>query len=33
MYDPATGDRLQATGPVDEFNRIYLTEVEIRPAP
>jgi hypothetical protein len=33
MYDPETGDRLRATGPVDEFNRIYLTEVKIGPAP
>jgi len=35
MYDPATGDRLPATGPVDELNCVcvYLTEVEIKPAP
>jgi mannosyltransferase len=33
MYDPATGDRLLATGPADKFNRIHLTEVEIRPSP
>ncbi|MFN2220256.1 MAG: glycosyltransferase family 39 protein [Anaerolineae bacterium] len=33
MYDPATGDRLPATGTVDEFDRIYLTEVEIDAAP
>jgi hypothetical protein len=33
MYDPATGDRLPATGPVDELDRIYLAEVEIKPAP
>lgn len=33
MYDPATEDRLPATGPVDELDRIYLTEVEIKPAP
>jgi hypothetical protein len=33
MYDPVTGDRLPATGPVDELNRIYLTEVEIVPSP
>lgn len=33
MYDPATGDRLPATGPVDEFNRITLTEVDIDAGP
>jgi hypothetical protein len=33
MYDPATGDWLPTTGPVDEFNCIYLTEVEIRTLP
>lgn len=33
MYDPATGDRLRAAGSVDEFNRIYLTEVEIETTP
>ncbi|MFN2185945.1 MAG: glycosyltransferase family 39 protein [Anaerolineae bacterium] len=33
MYDPATGDRLRATGPVDEFDRIYLTEIEIETGP
>jgi hypothetical protein len=32
MYDPITGDRLPATGPVDDLDRIYLTEVEIGPA-
>jgi hypothetical protein len=33
MYDPATGDRLPATGPADEFDRIYLTEIEIDAGP
>jgi hypothetical protein len=33
MYDPATEDRLLAVGSVDEFNRIYLIEIEIRPSP
>jgi hypothetical protein len=27
MYDPATGDRLPAMGPVDEVDRITLTEI------
>jgi hypothetical protein len=29
MCDPATGDRLPATGPVDEVDRITLTEIEV----
>jgi hypothetical protein len=33
MYDPATAERLLATGPADEFNRIYLTELRIEPNP
>jgi hypothetical protein len=33
MYDPTTGNRLPAIGPADEFNRIFLTEVEIKPTP
>ena len=33
MYDPATAERLPATGPVDEFNRIYLASVHIAPTP
>ena len=33
MYDPTTGDRLPATGPVDDLNRVHLTEIEIGPAP
>ena len=33
MYDPTTGERLPATGPVDELNRIHLVEVEIRSEP
>ena len=33
MYDPATSDRLPVTGPGDEFNRIYLTDIWIEPTP
>lgn len=33
MYDPVTGDRLAADGPVDAFNRIYLTDLEIHAPP
>ena len=33
MYDPTTGDRLPATGPADELDRIHLAEVEIRSGP
>jgi 4-amino-4-deoxy-L-arabinose transferase-like glycosyltransferase len=33
MYDPTTGDRLGATGPVDGLNRIHLTDLQIDVAP
>jgi hypothetical protein len=33
MYDPLSGERLPVTGLADQFNRIPLVELQIKPAP